>query len=108
MLNIDYSKIPILNIGNRTGVTDYIDFISWDEVTSPVMRGQDIYGREFFVIKFLVDNKIKLMQTFFQRYSIEEDLWQGCGHATEQLIETCGGMRPEQFKFIERIINYNE
>ena len=105
MFNVDNSKIPYLEIGNRQGHTDYIDFLKFDEVTHPIMRGLDLWGRQFYVIKFLVNNEEKLMQTFFQRYSRIDSLWQGCGHATVNLIDTSGGMSKEQFLFLEQIIN---
>ena len=38
MFNVDDSNIPYLNIGNRQGYTDYIDFLKFEEVTHPVMR----------------------------------------------------------------------
>ena len=28
--------VPILDLGRYTGWTDYIDFIKWDQVTSPI------------------------------------------------------------------------
>ena len=28
-------KLPCLNLGNRCGHSNYIDFIRWDEVTEP-------------------------------------------------------------------------
>ena len=94
---------PILDLGTRSGWTDYIDFITWEEVTEPVMKGIDCYGRKFVVVKFLV-NQIRIMQTFFQRYTNGSG-WMGCGHATINLIDTSGGMRDNQVDFIRNIIN---
>ena len=63
-------NIPILNLGRRCGHTEYIDFIRWKEVTSPIMTGYDLFGRKFVVIKFIIEeSQIPIMQTFFQRYS---------------------------------------
>ena len=42
--------IPILDIQSREGATGYIDFIDINEVTSPLMRGVDVYNRPFFTI----------------------------------------------------------
>ena len=95
-------NLPRLDIGNRIGFTRYIDFISWKEVKYPVMKGIDTFGRQFIVIKCIVNN-VKIMQTFFQRYS-NENLWMGCGHATQWLINTQGGMTDNQKGFIDNII----
>tara|TARA_B100000575_G_scaffold187123_1_gene150734 strand:+ start:66 stop:599 length:534 start_codon:yes stop_codon:yes gene_type:complete len=104
---MDYTKylhLPILDIGNRVGQTDYIDFIKWDEVIHPVMRGRDIYSRHFIVIKMIIDNK-KIMQTFFQRYT-NGTKWMGCGHATSLLIDTSGnGLNHYQVLFLDELIS---
>ena len=104
----DYNmKLPILDIGNRIGMTEYIDFIPWNEVTEPVMKGFDIYKRCFIVIKFLVNEDKKphkIMQTFFERYTYNTNLWMGCGHCSKNLLFTDGGMTQKQFEFIEEIL----
>ena len=107
--------IKYYNIGNRRGHTDYIDFLKWGEITEPVMKGIDICNRHFVVVKLKIyDSKnkknkhinIKLMQTYFQRYT-NGILWMGCGYATESFLETCGGMNLHQLDLIEQIINNN-
>jgi hypothetical protein len=99
--------LPKKYIGNRIGGTDYIDFLSWKEITEPAMMGVDCYSRYFIVIKFLINRKDKepekIMQTFFQRHSYSK-LWMGCGHATQNLMWTDGGMKQEQFQFLDRIL----
>ena len=92
-----------LYIGDRVGETQYIDFLSWEEVEEPVMKGYDVYGRKFFVIKMLVLNQ-RIMQTFFMRYS-DGIGWMGCGHATKNLIDTSGCMSDIQIQLIQDIIN---
>jgi len=44
--------IPVLEIGDGMGFTDYIDFLKLQQVTHPVMRGMDRFHRPFLVIKF--------------------------------------------------------
>lgn len=90
-----------LDVGQRVGWTQYIDFITWEEVTDPIMKGRDCYHRKFIVIKFVV-NQTRVMQTFFQRYT-GGDGWMGCGHATTNLFDTSGGMRDNQIEFIRKI-----
>ena len=48
ILNNNY---PILDIGNNMGDTDYLDFIKYEDTSSPVMKGRDKYNRPFFVIR---------------------------------------------------------
>ena len=101
-------ETPQLNIGKRCGTTDYIDFITLNEVSSSIMYGKDCFQRSFIVIKFKVENYDKpIMQTFFQRYT-EGNLWVGCGHATSLLIETDGGLTEIQKNFIQNIIDKQE
>lgn len=106
MFNLYKIDVPILDIGNRRGWTDYIDFLKWDEVNYPVMKGTDLFGRSFIVVKMILNNnkQSKIMQTFFQRYS-NENKWQACGHATPHLIDTVGGMKKNQFELINKIIS---
>ena len=99
------TKIPILHLNaKRTGYTDYIDYICWDEVIHPVMRGWDKYKRPFIVIKVLIDKKYKLMQTFFQRYTDDKYPWVGAGCIGNEFLDTCGGMNVDQFIFIKKLI----
>ena len=109
MANILFSHdVPILDIGTRTGHTDYIDFIKLDEVRYPVMKGTDLYNRPFVVVKFMVirNGKHELqMETFFQRYTIGDSLIQGCGHATSNLLRTEGGMTNTQIDLVNDVIN---
>jgi hypothetical protein len=89
----DYSKndIPILDIGDQVGDTQYIDFITSDMMSHYIMRGVDKFGRPFLSVK--VEQKFKISKnsndtndeeeetdvikqktksivgTFFQRYS---------------------------------------
>ena len=64
---LKYKSLPNLNIGKRNGMTDYIDFIQFNEVDT-IAKGTDWFGRVFIVIKCVIDNR-PIMQTFFQRYS---------------------------------------
>jgi hypothetical protein len=65
----DFDQLPVLDIGDRIGDTGYIDFISPEEMSAPIMRGKDQFGREFFVVRATntKDGK-KTCYAFFQRY----------------------------------------
>tara|TARA_B100000123_G_C25739924_1_gene433321 strand:- start:4121 stop:4633 length:513 start_codon:yes stop_codon:yes gene_type:complete len=104
MDNIFYNlDCPRLDIGSRVGGTQYIDFIKCEEVTGPIVKGYDCFGRKFIVIKFIVKDR-KIMQTFFQRYS-DSNGWMGCGHATVNLMETPGYINKKQINLLQDIIN---
>ena len=52
----------------------------------------------------IVEN-VKIMQTFFQRYSANPKLWMGCGNSTINLIDTSGGMDNYQLKLLIELLN---
>ena len=101
---IKSNNIPILDIGNRSGSTGYIDFIRWNEVLYPVMKGVDIHKRPFFVIKALI-NKKKIFQTFFQRYTDAKYSWQS---NYGSIVDTCGGMSMDTAILLKDIIDEKE
>jgi hypothetical protein len=78
-LILELDKFPELDIGDRMGSTDYIDFIKMDEVPHSIMCGLDKFKRYFLVMKLIVDGKI-ILQTLFQRFTNEVCNWRGCGH----------------------------
>ena len=104
-------KIPNLSIENQEGFTDYIDFIKWDDITSPVMKGIDVFNRPFFTMKLcliIIDPGNNLItkyfpQTFFQRYTYDNNKWMSSG--MQGLIFSCGGMNCHQFKMMEDLID---
>jgi hypothetical protein len=100
---IDLSNIPILDIKNRRGLTDYIDFLTWDEVTNSIMTGTDFLGRRFIVIKMIINNE-KRMETFFQRYYNDLGTWQICGHTTPRVFSSTGGMNESQANFLKDMV----
>jgi hypothetical protein len=102
----EVKPFPKLNIGNRQGATDYIDFIKLDEVTSPIMWGKDKFNRYFIVLKLFIDNKI-ILQTFFQRYSDNIVSWRACGHATKLLFDSTTKIHEENFKLLISLIKGN-
>jgi len=101
-------NIPYLDLGYRSSVFSNkynigeIDFIRWDEVIYPVMKGVDIYNRPFLVLKIMIDQK-PIMQTFFQKHTYNNDIWMGIGH-TGYLLKTYGGITEQQTELIYSII----
>jgi len=105
IMKLIHYNCSILDIGNRVGATQYIDFIKEDEVPYSIMKGVDCLRRSFIVIKtsFILrdDTTIDIMSTFFQRYTDEYLLWCGCGF----MMNTEGGMSIEQIQLIYDLIS---
>jgi hypothetical protein len=72
---------PVLDVKNWCGSTGYIDFITMEDITSPIIWGVDSCRRHFIVLKLMIEGKI-ILQTLFQRYTDDDYLWKGCGHGT--------------------------
>lgn len=68
--------IPIINIGRRTSLTHYIDFITIKELSSPIMKGIDYYKRPFLTFR-VINNITKELSvhTIFQRYPNKQEPW---------------------------------
>lgn len=73
-----YNVFPNLDIGSRMGSTGYLDFLRPQDLTHPIMKGADSYGRPFVAIKvhlrvenshFVEDHEDEAVVTIFQRYT---------------------------------------
>ena len=112
---IDYN-CKILDVRERFGHTNYIDFIKQSEVTENIMKGIDDHERPFIVFKaeFVyntnninnTNSKIikKTFTTFFQRYTDNKLLWHTCGHDGDLLFDSNGGTNLVQIKLIEELL----
>ena len=98
---VNRKDIPVLDLKGRRGVTDYIDFLEFEDLKYPIMRGTDFADRKFIVIKSLVCKRPSF-DTIFQRYSDDRYCWVNSG--INCLINTCGGMKLESFKFIKKLV----
>ena len=74
-LGQEADKLPVLDIGNDIGLTEYIDFIKPEEMSHPIMIGTDCCKRPFISIKVRHDNGEYAVGTFFQRYTDEPEIW---------------------------------
>jgi hypothetical protein len=106
-------ECPIINMENRNGTTDYLDFIEPSELNdSDVVKGIDKFGRKLLVVKatFTLSNgqKIHSFSTFFQRYSDSQITWHCCGHYGLNLMNTEGSMELKQFEFLEKLLRVKE
>ena len=107
--NINDFDCPILDIGSKVGYSDYIDFIVPEDLgTNNIMKGIDIYGRNFIVLKTeyeFPDGVVsKSFSTFFKRYT-DRNLWQCCGHHVPYIMNTIGGLNLDQFKFLDKLLS---
>lgn len=73
-------KFPIINIGDKVGHTDYIDFLRPNDLSFPIMRGVDTFKRPFISLRYIDRryNETKV-ETFFQRYSDDYLTWTSGG-----------------------------
>ena len=97
-------NVPELDLKDRQGNTDYIDFIKEEELgENSVMKGKDKFNREFVVMKVRCGDN-QYFQTFFKRYSSETSIWMGCGNYGVKFMNTCGGMDSNQFYFLNTLV----
>jgi hypothetical protein len=108
MNEIISKNYTILDIKDKNGDTDYLDFIKYTDISSPVTIGKDKFNRSFFVIRANIikaDNSTEsTLETFFQRYTDCYDLWHGCGHDGHYFISTQGGIDKNQAMFLIELV----
>lgn len=61
-----------LDLGQRQGSTDYIDFVRVDDMTSPIMFGIDVCRRPFVSVLLSDKDGKQFVITGFQRYTDSE------------------------------------
>lgn len=99
----------VFDIGDRMGTTDYIDFLTLEEVPKNIMKGVDCYGRKFLTLKvggYDLDNNrfFKTAQVFFERYN-DAPYLAGAQFGGNMFIWTTGGTRPEQYRLINNLVD---
>ena len=108
MASIMSKEFPALDIGNKNGMTGYLDFFRLNEMTASVMKGYDASHRPFFTVRAKViksdGSEVQVFETFFQRYSNNDILWHGCGHGGTNFMSTDGGMSLNQMKFLYQLV----
>lgn len=70
-----YDQLPVLDIGDNIGKTQYLDFITSEQLTASIMRGADRLGRRFITFKHPSGQGACLI--LFQRYTDSVD-WHTC------------------------------
>ena len=98
----------IYDLEGRMGRTDYIDFLTQNEVPKNIMKGTDCYGRRFLTMKvggidLNTGRFFKSGQVFFERYSDEPYL--ASADFEGMFIMTTAGTRPIQYKLINDLVD---
>ena len=90
---------PLLNFKNYyIGCTDYIDRVKHNDMISPIMIGIDYFKRPFISIRYLEDNKKKVV-TVFQRYTEDNNLWShGTAYMGNSIISFSSFFNGNDFK----------
>ena len=72
--------IPLLNLKGKWSDSGFIDFIKTEEMSNPIMKGEDIFGRPFVAVKVKTKNlktleEMEVVGTFFQRFDNDFHTW---------------------------------
>lgn len=59
-----FNQLPILDIGDRVGEDENIDFLTVEDLSAPVMRGTDRFGRPFVAFHMQSDGADGVMTLF--------------------------------------------
>jgi hypothetical protein len=106
MMAIMEKDYPILNT-TLVGHNGYIDFIKYEDVSSPVAKGYDIHGRPFIVIRAMITRQdgssFNVFQTFFQRNN-KGGYWMGGGKVGTKFIYTDGGFQSRHALFLTNLL----
>lgn len=100
-------SVNTLDLRDKVGHTDYIDFIDVENLKKPVYTGTDYFRRKFVTMRVIVTKggeEIEYAQTFFQRYTDGEMIVSGRVVGRSEFMDTCGGMKDEELFFIKKLI----
>ena len=76
-----FEALPVLDLGACTakgGDTGYIDFVRSDDMTAPIMRGEDEHGRPFVAFRIKTERRAEAVETLFRRYT-KGNVWTSGG-----------------------------
>ena len=77
--------LPELDIGGRMGPTGYLDFLPVKDVTAPLMRGIDAYGRPFVTVCYRHHDET-IVECLFQRCVDNVNIWTSGHHKDFRLV----------------------
>lgn len=71
---VGWDQLPILDMTNLDTGNDYIDFLTADVLTAPIMKGKDTAERNFVVLRFRIGRKW-YCQVIHQRVTSNMNNW---------------------------------
>lgn len=98
----NWEALPVLDLGSRNGHTGYIDFIQPEEMSSPIMRGEDDNGRPFVAIRYMYQEQL-CVETLFRRYTTGSTWTSGGGS-----VIGAGALTEEDLEFLARLVGGEE
>jgi hypothetical protein len=72
---VDINTLPVLDLGDRMGNTDYIDFIDYKEMKAPIMKFRDCYGRPGIIL--ILTNKVDFTSRYDERKTVKPGEYKG-------------------------------
>ena len=100
---IGHTRFPRIYIGNKRCPNNMLNIFKYDEITEPVMRGQDAFKRKFLIVKYLINNKI-YVDIYLQKSALWETEWIVAGNITDTVFPYNSRLTNKQIAFIEQII----
>lgn len=104
-----FNALPVLDIGDRTGGTGYLDFLQPNDLTHSVMRGADAGGRPFISLKLNVPSQSRhpsyqTVITFFQRFATGGEWTWGSQNYHGNPVNFGNRLTPQDLAIIRQII----
>ena len=104
-----FDNLPILDLGDRRGNTDYIDFVTPSMMTAPIMRGVDCGSRPFIAFRYKGrglgwPEKETGAIVIFQRYTRDPHIWvYGCSYIN-CMFAGSNSMDPKKRAFFKELL----
>ena len=101
MWTIGHLNYPSIYIESRTCSDGYLNFLTMDNLSEPIMRGIDVLGRKFLTVKYIIDTYV-FLDIYLQKSKLIDSDWITCG--TNTLMPYGESLNSAQFVFIESIM----
>lgn len=71
----NFGRLPILNLQGRMGYRNIIDFLIPEDLSAPIMKGLDRYGRPFLAIKLMDRTHAHIFVATLLQEKLNEERW---------------------------------
>jgi len=98
-----FDALPVLDIGEETGRTGYLDFLKPEDVTAPIMRGVDSADRPFVTLRMQREFRGEMrtwVECLFRRYRTGGVWVTGGGRR----ILAIGMVKDEDLAWVSRLV----